>query len=272
VNTLDLARTDQNRSGLLERFGTALIDGTLGGCRFIGDYWVVLGNALIAGNWRRSMRREFARSLYEIGFKAIIAVLVAAVLVAAGLVLQVIYWLELAGQEGRIGEFLVLLLVNQIAPITTGLIILGRSGAVLLDEIGELSTSGHIRLLQSHGISTEDLIIVPCCSAAALAAFLLTQIFVHAALWCGYAVASLTGLSNISALDFFTGVLANMSLKDHLLLVIKPLLIGFSVAFLAIWFGLRVERNKRSVRHQLPVAFVISLTAIFAINGALSLL
>lgn len=218
------------------------------------------------------MRREFSRCLYSTGFTAIPAILIAALLVAAGLVLQVIYWLDLAGQEGRIGEFLVLLLVNQLAPVITALIILGRSGAVMLDEVAQMRSSGQINLLHSHGIDPIYLITIPRCSATVLSAFLLTLIFMDTALWGGFIVATFSGLSNISPLDFFEQVLGNMGVKDHLLLLIKPLLMGYTVAYVAIWFGLRVARPNGSAREQLPTAFVITLVATFTISGVLALL
>jgi phospholipid/cholesterol/gamma-HCH transport system permease protein len=265
------AASMQDRAGVFERFGGFLIDTTVGVCHCVGEYCATLGQGLMIGNWRRTMRREFGRTLYQTGVLAIPAVLVASLLVAAGLVLQIIYWLDYAGQENRIGEFLVLVLVRQIAPVTCALILIGRNGAAIVDDIGQLQASGHMRLLHSHGIDPSMLITVPRAFAMALACFLLTMLFMHTALWGGFIVAALAGLSNLSALAFVEDVLGNMTLSDHLLLIVKPLLTGYTIGWLSIWYGLQVQPGVLGIRNILPRAFVVSLLATFAISGLLEL-
>ncbi len=263
------AASTQRRAGVFERLGGFLIDNTLGVCHAVGEYCATLGNGLVFGNWRRTMRREFTRTLYQTGVLAIPAVLVAAVLVAGGLVLQIIYWLDYAGQENRIGEFLVLVLVRQIAPTTCALILIGRSGAAIVDDIGQLQSSGHLRFLHSHGIDPSLLITVPRAFAMALACFLLTMLFMHTALWGGFIVASLAGLSNLSALAFVEDVLGNMAVTDHLLLIVKPLLTGYTIGWLSIWYGMQVQPGVLGIRKILPRAFVVSLMATFTISALL---
>ncbi len=262
----------QRRAGMFERFGGFLIDTTVGLCHQVGEYCATLTSGLSPGNWRRTMRREFGRTLYQTGVLAIPAVLVASLLVAGGLVLQIIYWLDYAGQENRIGEFLVLVLVRQIAPVICALILIGRSGAAMVDDIGQLNASGHMRYLQSHGIDPTMLITVPRTFAMAIACFLLTMLFMHTALWSGFIVASVSGLSNLSALAFVEDVIGNMTLTDHLLLIVKPLLTGYTIGWLSIWYGMQVKPGVLGIRNILPRAFVVSLMATFTISALFSVL
>lgn len=257
---------------LVEKLGGGIIDGSLTTLQFTGEFAHVLARGLVPGNWRRTMRVEFGQFLYQVGVGAIPAVIIAALLVSAGLVLQIIYWLGFVGQEGRIGEFLVLVLVRQVAPVVTALILIGRSGSVLVDEIGHLSANGHLRSLASHGIDPTDLITIPRAFAMAIALFLLTTIFLHTALWSGYWVANLAGLTKLAVLEFMDSVLGGMTLNDHLLLVVKPLLTGYAVAYISIWLGMRVAPGPLGVRRTLPKAFIISLLATFAIGTLTSAL
>ena len=128
---------------------------------FVGEFTAVTARGLVPGNWRRTMRSEFALYLYQVGVRAIPVVLVVALLVGIGLVFQIVYWLRFAGQTERIGEFIVLALIRQIAPVGTSLIIIGRSGSVLLEEVGQLARSGHGRALASQGIDPIDLVLLP---------------------------------------------------------------------------------------------------------------
>lgn len=252
------------------RLGDRLLRRVLSTLQFIGDASAIFVRGINPGNWRRTMCEEFNRFFFQAGIRAIPAVIVVALLVGMGLVVQVLYWLSLVGQEGSIGGFLVMMLVRQIAPVVTVLIVLGRSGSVLLDEVGQFKVDGQIRMLESLGIDPSDLIAVPRCFAMALATFMLTMIFLYVALWSGFIAASLAGLTVISLSEFVDGVLSNMTLGDNLLLLIKPLVTGFVVAYIAIWLGLRVEPSVLAVRQMFPRAFVYSILAVFAIGVAVS--
>jgi phospholipid/cholesterol/gamma-HCH transport system permease protein len=256
--------------GLVGRFGERLINFTTNGLLFVGDLTMTLARGLQPGNWRRTMRSEFSHFFYVVGVRAIPAVVVTAVLVGLGLVLPLIHWLELAGQEGTVGDFLVLLLTREIAPVVTALIVIGRSGSVMLDEIGHLKVNGQIRMLESYGIDPTDFLAIPRCFATALSLFALTMIFLYAALWSGYLGASLAGLTIISLVEFADEVLSNMTLGDHLLLLVKPTVTGFVIGYIAIWLGLRVEPTVLGVRRALPRGFVYSLLATFVIGIGVS--
>ena len=263
-------RTDASDRRLVP--GRRIISRILAALEFVGEFVNVTARGLVPGNWRRTMRKEFGFYLYQVGVRGLPAVVVAAILVGIGLIVQLIYWLGFTGMEERVGEFVVLALVRQIAPVGTVLIIIGRSGSVLVDEIGQLTRSGHMRQLASHGIDPTDFITIPRAFAIAAAAFLLSNIFLHTALWSGYLAAEVAGLAKSSPLEFITEVVGIMSLDDHLLLIVKPLLTGYIVGYLSIWFGSRVGPGPHGVRRALPKAFVTSLITTFGIGGLITAL
>jgi len=256
--------------GLLGLLGDRIIAVGRGILQFVGDLSVTLARGLVPGNWRRTMRAEFIRALYRVGFNAIPAVAISALLVGIGFVLQIIYWLGVIGQEGSVGDFLVLILAREMAPVVTTLILIGRSGTVILDEVAHLKIDGQIRILESHGVDPTDVIAVPRVFATAVAVFALNMLFLHLGLWSGYLGAALTGLTAISLLEFVENVLHGMTLKDHLLLLIKPLVMGLVIAYIPIWLGLRVEASALAVRQAMPRQFVYSLLATFLIGTMIS--
>ncbi len=256
--------------GPLGRFGEGVVRRASTTLQFVGDLSATLVRGLTPGNWRRTMREEFGLFLHRVGIRAIPAVVVSALLVGIGLVLQIIYWLDVAGQEGRVGDFLVLVLIREIAPIVTALIVIGRSGSVMLDEVGHLTVNGQIRMLESHGIDPTDYIAIPRVFATALSLFMLTMFFMYTALWSGYLAASIAGLTSISLLEFVDEVLSGMTLGDHVLLLVKPTITGFVIGYIAVWLGLRVEPTALAVRRALPQGFVYSLVATFVVGAAVS--
>lgn len=258
------------RLNMVGRFGDRVWRVSAAALSFIGDASVVLARGLSIGRWRRTMGEELIGFFYQVGVRAVPAVVVAALLVGIGLVQQVLYWLDVAGQQGSVGSFLVLVLVRELSPVVTALIVIGRSGSVLLDEVGHMKVNGQLRMLRSVGMDPTDFIAVPRCFAMALAVVMLTMIFLYAALWSGFIAASLTGLTSISLLAFVDGVLSGMTFGDHLLLLLKPLITGFVIGYIAVWLGMRVEENPLAVRRMLPRGFVYSLLATFMIGAAVS--
>lgn len=236
----------------------------------IGALVRTAARGLVPGNWRRTMRAEFGFALYQTGLRAVPAVAVAALLVGLGLVLQLMYWLSFAGQEERIGEFLVITLVRELAPIGAALIVIGRSGSVLVDEVGVMRREGQIDLLRACGVDPVDFIMIPRASACAVATFLLTMVFLQVSLWAAYLAAATAGIATLSPFELVSEVLGLMSFEDHLLLLVKPLLMGYAIGYLSVAFGLSVERSVHGIRRALPKAFVASLVAASALGALVS--
>ena len=67
-------------------------------------------------------------------------------------------------------------------------------------------------------------------------------------------------------------VLGIMGLNDYLLLIVKPLLTGYVVGYLSIWFGSRIEHGPHGIRRALPAAFATSLIATIAIGALITAL
>ena len=88
----------------------------------------------------------------------------------------------------------------------------------------------------------------------------------------GTVAAALTGLAKYGPDEFTAAVLGIMTVNDYLLLVVKPLLTGYLVGYLSIWFGSRVEQGPHGIRRALPKAFATSLIATIAIGALLTVL
>jgi phospholipid/cholesterol/gamma-HCH transport system permease protein len=139
----------------------------------------------LTGTWRRTVRFEFRRALRQAIAGALSTVLVTAALIGFLMVYQALYWLGAAGQEGLIGSILVTILVREVAPVLIGLILLGRSGTVVLSEIGRLGIGGQVHALEAQGLDTFHLLILPRACAFAIASFSLGMLFLLATLVAG---------------------------------------------------------------------------------------
>lgn len=223
-------------------------------------------------NWRRTLVDEFKRQFYAVGIESLPFILISGVLIGLGMVFQFLYWLRLVGQSGFVGEALVLVMIREIAPLLVALIIVGRNGSVNMVELGQMRTSGQLRMLDAQGIDIFLFFIVPRCLAAALAAFYMTIIFILVALVTGYVGSHIFQSSDATTLEFVNLVLVAMGVGEYAILILKPLVMGLIITLVTCTTGLSVDGSSRQLAEVLPLGFVKSILSTFLVSGTLSVL
>jgi phospholipid/cholesterol/gamma-HCH transport system permease protein len=222
-------------------------------------------------NWRRTVRTAFAHCCFLIGVRALPLTLLLGGLIGLGLVFQLLYWLNLFGENEQAGKFLVLLLVRELAPMLVGLIVLGRSGAAMLVELGTLKVGGQVRMLDAMGVDPFLILLLPRVLATSLVCFCLNIAFVVAALVVGFIADNALGASTITIIEFIDDVLEAMGPPEFAIMLFKPLSIGFSIAMISCATGLMVSGSDKDITASMPGAFVRAVILIFLFSGLFSL-
>jgi phospholipid/cholesterol/gamma-HCH transport system permease protein len=222
--------------------------------------------------WRRTVQAECWRHGAQVMLQGLMPIVITGFLVGIGMVFQVLYWLQLVGQEDVIGDFLVLVLVREIAPILVALIVIGRSGAVMITELGVMRAGGQAHLLDAQGLDLLHFLVVPRVVATALGVFCLGMVFLVVALAAGLVAANTLGLANMTLFDFLDEVLTAMGPGEYALVPLKTLAMGFAIGVISCDTGLEVERDIMEVTVLLPRGFVTSVLATLLISGALTIL
>lgn len=220
--------------------------------------------------WRRTIRGEFRRALRQAVGGGLSTTVVTAVLIGLVMVSEALYWLGQAGQEELIGPVVVTVLVREVAPLLVGFILLGRSGVVVVSEIGELQIGGQVSTLAAQGLDPFLLLVLPRACALAIACFTLGVIFVIAALLSGFVAGSLLEAVRISLWSFLDRVLLAMRAGDFVVFPAKMFVIGLLVALTASLTGLTAAAQDEAAR-LLPRAFVRGVVVILLVSIALSL-
>jgi phospholipid/cholesterol/gamma-HCH transport system permease protein len=226
--------------------------------------------AVRPATWRRTVRNEFQRALQQAVGGGLSTTVVTAALIGLVMVSQALYWLGQAGQEQLIGPVLVTVLVREVAPLLIGFILLGRSGVVVVSEIGELQIGGQVSSLAAQGLDPFLLLVLPRACALAIASFTLGMMFVIAALLSGFVAGSLLEAVRISIWSFLDRVLLAMRAGDFVVFPAKMIVIGLLIAQTASLTGLTATAQDEAAR-LLPRAFVRGVVAILLANLALSL-
>ena len=220
--------------------------------------------------WRRTVRGEFRRALRQAVGGGLSTTVVTAALIGLVMVSEALYWLGQAGQEELIGPVVVTVLIREVAPLLVGFILLGRSGVVVVSEIGELQIGGQVSTLSAQGLDPFLLLVLPRACALAIACFTLGVIFVIAALLSGFVAGSLLEAVRISIWSFLDRVLLAMHAGDFVVFPAKMFVIGLLVALTASLTGLAATAQDEAAR-LLPRAFVRGVVVILLVSIALSL-
>jgi phospholipid/cholesterol/gamma-HCH transport system permease protein len=220
--------------------------------------------------WRRTARAELSLALHQAVSGGLATTLVTAALIGFAMVSQAIYWLGTAGQEELIGPVLVTVLVRELTPVLSGLIVFGRNGTVTVAELGALQIGGQVRALEAQGVDSFAVLVLPRAVAFAIACFTLGVLFVLTALLTGFFADRLLSAARMSLPSFLDNVLHAMNTGDFAVFPAKTLGIGLLVALVACLTGLTAgaRSNPASL---LPQAFVRGVLAILLTSLLLSL-
>lgn len=258
--------------GVLAMGGQWIIGQGLELIRFAGTAGAVIWQSWRPLTWRRTVRAEFFHQCHQVGTRALPFIIVTGIIIGLGMVYQALYWLQVFGQTGFAGRFLVLVLVREIAPLLVGLIIIGRSGSVIMVELGNMQIGGQVRMLDSQGIDPFLFLVVPRAVAVSVCMFSLTMIFLAVALGAGFAMSSALRAADLTLYDFIFGILSAMEIKEFAILPLKTLIIGFVVALIACTTGLAVSGSRADLVEAMPRGIVKSVLATLLLSSGLTLL
>jgi phospholipid/cholesterol/gamma-HCH transport system permease protein len=229
-----------------------------------------VAEALLPRAWRRSARLEFRRVLRMALGGSLTATVFVATVVGVGMVYQAIYWLRVAGQEGSLGNILVAILVRELAPILVGVILLGRSGAAMLTELGQLHADRQLHALQAQGVDPFQILVMPRGIAFALASYTLGVVFVLVTMVVGFALASTLGVVQTSLWSFLDALLRATAPADFVVFPVKMLAIGLLIGSTACLTALLAHESE-DIGRLISRGFIRGMLAIMLTSGALSL-
>ncbi|HKP25118.1 MAG TPA: ABC transporter permease, partial [Dongiaceae bacterium] len=229
-----------------------------------------VAEALSPRSWRRSARLEFRRVLRMALGGSMTATVFVATLVGFGMVYQAIYWLRVAGQEGSLGNLLVAVLIRELAPILVGIILLGRSGAAMLTELGHLHADRQLHALQAQGIDAFQILVMPRAIAFALASYTLGIIFVLVTMVVGFALASALDVVQSSLWSFLDALLRATVPADFVVFPAKMLVIGLLIGTVGCLTGLMAQEGE-DIGRLISRGFIRGMLAIMITSGVLSL-
>jgi phospholipid/cholesterol/gamma-HCH transport system permease protein len=196
------------------------------------------------------------RQVFFTGFEALPLVSVIAAFVGATIIIQIqIMAAQLPGE--MIGRVIVAAVLRELAPLTTAVIVAGRSGTAIATELGNMKVNSEILALSSLGIDPLRFVVWPRLLGAVVSVLVLTVYFGIVAITSAYVVGIGMGASTFSALQ--TGFGEALVPADFVLYLVKAGGLGLLVGWLSCHYGLEVRVSPTEVPQKASKAVIMAL-------------
>jgi phospholipid/cholesterol/gamma-HCH transport system permease protein len=183
---------------------------------------------------------------------------------------QTVSALAKVGATDYLGSTMVVVIVRELGPLLTAMLVLARIGTANVIELGTARALGEVEALEALGIDPVHYLIVPRVIGMALGIFALTVYLILLALASGYLFAFLQDVA-LTPGDYFKQIAAALNWLDFALLALKTVLFGFFIGIVTCYHGLaqplRLEEMSRvAVRAVTQGVFVCVLVdAVFIV-------
>ncbi len=150
---------------------------------------------------------------------------------------QTVSWLTRVGAINYLGTVMVIVVVRELGPLLTALLVLARIGTANVIELGTARAMGEVEALEALGIDPVHYLVVPRVVGMALGVFSLTVYLILGALISGYLWAFVQDVP-LRPGEYFRQLAGALSGLDFALLALKTWAFGFIIAIVTCYHGL----------------------------------
>jgi phospholipid/cholesterol/gamma-HCH transport system permease protein len=150
---------------------------------------------------------------------------------------QTVAALARVGATDYLGSTMVIVVVRELGPLLTAMLVLARVGTANVIELGTARALGEVEALEALGIDPVHYLILPRVAGMALGVFALTIYLVIGALASGCLFAFLANVP-LTPGDYFRQIAGALTWLDFALLALKTMAFGFFIAIVTCYHGL----------------------------------
>jgi len=233
-------------------------------CRFL---WITLKES------GASLRRFHLtiREIYFTGVLSLIIILVSGLFVGMVLALQGYDTLVRFGSSEVLGVLVSLSLVRELGPVVAGLLFASRAGSAITAEIGLMKATEQLAAMEMMAIDPIARVVAPRFWAGVISMPLLAALFSAMGVFGGYLVG--VQLIGVDEGSFWSQMQAAVDFREDVLNgVIKSLVFGVAVAWIAVYEGYDAPPTAEGVSGATTRTVVTSSLAILALDVVLTAL
>ena len=202
------------------------------------------------------------RQIYFFGARSVTVILIVGLFTGMVLGLQGYHNLKQFGSEELLGSAVALSLIQELGPVLTALMVIGRAGSAICAEIGIMRNSEQIDALECMAIDPVKYLVSPKFLAALISMPALTFIFCVIGIFGGYLAGVV--LLDVSEGAYFQGMYKSVEWEDIRLCFIKSVIFGLLVVWIATFKGYFLHLSRTGVFGAEGVSRVTTDAVVFA--------
>jgi phospholipid/cholesterol/gamma-HCH transport system permease protein len=217
----------------------------------------------------RTVFSVVSAQVYFTGVQALPLISVLALATGGICVLESMAQLQLLGQPSMVGNLLITIIIREIGPLLTALIVVARSGTAVATEIGNMRANREIEALETMGINPLSYIVFPRLVGGTVSVVCLAFYYNIVALFGGFIVASFI---KDMPFGFYSDLLANaITVDDFGMFLLKNTFSGLIIFVVCCHQGLTVQQSAHEVPAMTTKAVVNSIIYVVLFNLGVSM-
>lgn len=168
------------------------------------------------------------------------------------------------GQTGRTGQFVSIILVRELGPVLTAVMVIGRNTSGIASELGSMKVTEQIDAMRALGTDPIQKLVTPRMIATAIMLPCLTIIDDFVGMIGGNLMAYL--LFAVPGRLYWSTVWRALVWNDVAQGLAKPFIYSFAVSLIGCYYGLRASGGTQGVGRATTQAMVSASVIVFVLN------
>lgn len=233
----------------------------------IGFALTILAKTLAA--LRHLRTREVLNHIWTMGVGGTAASVVCLTFLCVVMILELSFHMALiVRQDAMVPSFAAMLLIRELGPVVTAILLASRVGAAMGAELSTLVVTGQIDALQLSGIDVRDFLVVPRVLGCLVASIGLTVL----GLGCALIFASIITASGLGMTPplFLSHLFLFCDASDLTCCLLKAAMFGLMIPIVSCYYGLNAQRSSRGVGEAATLSVVHNSVTIIAMDFLVS--
>jgi phospholipid/cholesterol/gamma-HCH transport system permease protein len=209
--------------------------------------------------------QETMRQMKTIGVDSVPLTVIVAAFIGGVIALQTRYQLLPGVQLSIIGLASRLMIILELGPLLTGLVLTGRVGGRMTAEIGTMRVTEQIDALETLAYDPVAFLVVPRLLAATIMLPVLVVLADAVGVYSAYFVS--TYVTNVTPRDFIEGLRLGFAPFQVFYSLLKAMMFGMAIALVCAYEGYITEAGAEGVGRSTAKAVVIASVAILVLDG-----
>ncbi len=241
-----------------------MLDFLKGPLEAIQEFYLLTGRALRNIARKPHYSDDIKIQMDSIGVGSIPIVLLTGFFSGAVMSLQMGRALQQYGQTGRTGTVVSIILVRELGPVLTSLMVAGRNASGIASELGSMKVTEQIDAMRALGTDPEQKLVTPRMIATAVMLPCLTVIDDFVGMLGGWLIGKL--VYDLDWLQYWSQAWRALDWTDVIQGLLKPFVFSFVVSLIGCFYGLKASGGTQGVGKATTQAMVAASVTILILN------